>query len=53
LTYPRVYKTFIGELERETPLGRTGRRLEDNIKMDFEELGCGSVDWIYLAQDRT
>jgi len=34
------------------PLGRPGRRWEDNIKMDLQEVGCGVVDWIELAQDR-
>ena len=24
----------------------------DNIMMDFEEVGCGSMDWIELAKDR-
>ena len=28
------------------------RRREDNIKMDFQEMGCGGKDWIELAQDR-
>jgi hypothetical protein len=28
------------------------RRWEDNIKMDLHEVGCGSIDWIELAQDR-
>jgi hypothetical protein len=34
------------------PLGRPRRRWEDNIKMDFQEVGCRSIDWIDLAQDR-
>jgi len=25
----------------------------DNIKIDFQELGCGGMDWIDLAQDGT
>jgi hypothetical protein len=27
-------------------------QMEDNIKMDLQELGCESMDWIYVAQDR-
>jgi hypothetical protein len=27
-------------------------RWEDNIRMDLKEVGCGSMDWIELAQDR-
>ena len=30
---------------------RHKRRSEDYIKMDFQELGCGSMKWIELAQD--
>jgi hypothetical protein len=26
--------------------------MEDNIKMDLHEVGCGVMDWIELAQDR-
>jgi hypothetical protein len=28
------------------------RRWEDNIKMDFQEVGSEGRDWIYLAQER-
>jgi hypothetical protein len=39
---------FDGNPERK----RSRRRWEDNIKMDLQELGCGSMNWIELAQDR-
>jgi hypothetical protein len=28
------------------------RRWEDNIKMDLQEVGCGRMDWVELAEDR-
>jgi hypothetical protein len=34
------------------PLGRPKRRWEENIKMDLQEVGCGGMDWIELAQDK-
>ena len=34
------------------PFVRPRRRWEDNIKMDLQEIGCGSMDWIELAEDR-
>jgi hypothetical protein len=33
-------------------LGRPRRRWEHNIKMDLQEVGCGGMDWIGLAEDR-
>ena len=42
----------MGRREGKRPLGRHRRRWEDNIKMDLQELGCGGMDWIGLAQDR-
>ena len=38
--------------EGKRTLGRPGRRWEDNIKLDLQEVGCGGVDWIELAKDR-
>ena len=42
----------MGKPERKGPLGRHRRRWEDNIKMDLQEVGCGGMDWIQLAQVR-
>ena len=47
-----VYRVLVGKSEGMRPLGRPMRRLEDNIKMDIQEVGCGSMDWIELAPDR-
>ena len=42
----------MGNPEGKRPLERHRRRWEDNIKMDLQEVGCGGMDWIELAQDR-
>jgi len=47
-----VYRVLVGKPERKGPLGRPRRRWEDNIKMDLQEVGCGGMGWIELAQDR-
>ena len=47
-----VYRVLVGKPEGKRPLGRPRRRWEDNIKLDFQELGGGCGDWMELAQDR-
>jgi hypothetical protein len=47
-----VYRVLMGKPEGKRPLGKQRRRWEDGIRMDFREIGWGSVDWIQLAQDR-
>ena len=47
-----IYRVLVGKPEGKRPIGRPRRRWEDNIKMDLQEVGCGGVNWIDLAQDR-
>ena len=47
-----VYRVLVWKPGGKRPLGRPRRRWEDNIKMDLQEVGCGGMDWIELAQDR-
>jgi hypothetical protein len=45
-------RVLVGKPEGKGPLGRPRRRWENNIKMYLQEVGCGGMDWIELAQDR-
>ena len=47
-----MYRVLVGKPEGKRPLGRHRRRWEDNIKMDLQEVRCGAMYWIELAQDR-
>ena len=47
-----VYSVLVGKPEGRRPLGRPRPRWVDNIRMDLQEVGCGYMDWIELAQDR-
>ena len=47
-----AYRVLVGKPVGKRPLGRPRCRWVDNIRMDLQEVGCGYVDWIGLAQDR-
>jgi len=46
-----VYRILLGKPEGRGPLGRPSRSWVDNIRMGLQEVGCGYMDWIGLAQD--
>jgi len=46
-----VYRVLVGNPEGKRPLGRPRHRWEDNITLYLQEVGCGGMDWIELAQD--
>jgi len=47
-----VYRVLVEKPEGRRPLGRHRRRWVDNIRMDLQEVECGYMNWIGLAQDR-
>ena len=47
-----VYRVLVGKPEGRSPIGRPERRYGNNIRMDIQEVGCGGMDWIEVAQDR-
>jgi hypothetical protein len=47
-----AYRALVGKPEGRRQLERPRRRWEENINMDFRQVGCGDADWVDLAQDR-
>jgi len=47
-----VYRVFVGKREGISSLRKPGRRCEDNIKIGLQQVVCGGIHWIQLAQDR-
>ena len=47
-----VYRVLMGKPEGKRPLGRPRHKWEGNIKIDLQEVVCGTMDWIDLPQDR-
>ena len=47
-----MYRVLVGKPEGKWPLWRPRRRWVANIRTDLQQVGCGYMDWIGLAQDR-
>ena len=47
-----VYRVLLGKTEGKRHLRIPRHRWVDNIRMDLQEVGCGYMDWVWLAQDR-
>ena len=47
-----IYRALVGKHKGKRPLGRPRHRWEDNIKVVLQEVGCGGMDWIEMAQVR-
>ena len=47
-----AFKILKGTPAGKRPLGRPRLRWEDNIRMDLEEIGINTRNWVDSAQDR-
>jgi hypothetical protein len=42
----------VGKPRGKRPIGRPWQRFKNTIKLDLQEVECGGVEWIDVAQDR-
>jgi hypothetical protein len=47
-----AYRNLVGKPEGNRLFGRPRRRWENNVKMDFQKVGCVGMYWIKLAHNR-
>jgi len=47
-----AYRVLVGKLKGKRSLEIPGCRWEDNIKMDYQEVGAEHVVWIGMGEDR-
>ena len=47
-----AFKIVTGRPTGKRPLGRSRRKLEDNIRMDLEEIGINTNSWVDLAKGK-
>ena len=47
-----AFEILKGKPTGKRPFGRTRRRWEDNIRMDLQEMGIDTRNWVDSAQDR-
>jgi len=46
-----AYRLLVGKSEGKRPLERTRRRVNDNIKMEFDEIEWEDVDWMGFGNE--
>jgi hypothetical protein len=45
-----VCKNLVCEPKGKLPLQIAGHKLEDNVKTDYKEIGCESLDWFHVTE---
>jgi hypothetical protein len=47
-----AYRVLVGKPEGKRPFDKPRHGWEDSIKINLQELDCGVMDWVDMAQDR-